>query len=69
MADVSISVFPQYCRSWQYTSNLLTLVRGNEKNTKLSKDLMTAGRKHKTNVVMSILIKSSFVDDADDVNE
>jgi hypothetical protein len=37
----------------------------NEKNVKLLKDLMTAGRKHKTNVVIGILIKSSF----DDVNE
>ncbi len=37
----------------------------NEKNVKLSKDLMTTGRKHKTNVVMSILIKSCL----DHVNE
>jgi hypothetical protein len=37
----------------------------NEKNAKLYKDLITAGRKHKTNVVMIILIKSFF----DDVNE
>ena len=55
------------------TANLFSLslfylyrfARINEKNAKLSKDLMTVGRKHKTNVVMSILIKSSF----DDVNE
>ncbi len=44
---------------------LYTFVCINEKNAKLSKDLMTVGRIHKTNVVMSILIKSSF----DDVNE
>jgi hypothetical protein len=37
----------------------------NEKNVKLSKGLMTAGRKHKTNVVIGILIKSCF----DDVDE
>jgi hypothetical protein len=39
---------------------LYMFARINEKNGKLSKDLMTAGRKHKTNVVMSILIKSCF---------
>jgi hypothetical protein len=44
---------------------LYTFVRMNEKNVKLSKDLMTTGRKHKTNVVMSILIKSC----SDNVNE
>jgi hypothetical protein len=50
------------------TSNLFYLYAYayiNEKNVKLSKGLMTAGRKHKTNVVIGILIKSCF----DDVNE